>query len=130
MKKTFLLLCFVLCFAALFTSCLDLGDSDDLFSPPSWIRGTWGDTTQTYVYVFSVRNVQLSSPFYASSPFSVLYADNDVAETVTDSLYEITVSEDSTLIMNYRFEKLTSTTLSFTAISLSHTTGPLQLVKE
>jgi Trk-type K+ transport system membrane component len=80
MKKTFLFLCFALCFVALFTACLEPAGSDDLFSPPSWIRGTWGDSTAHYVYTFTTRDIAMTSGFSRTAGFSVLYENKNVVK--------------------------------------------------
>jgi hypothetical protein len=130
MKKSLLFLCLSLCFAALFTGCLEPGDSDDLFSPPSWIRGTWGDSTAHHVYTFTLHDVAMTSAYYMTAGFSTLYEENDVVETMTDSLYEFTVSEDSVFLVSYHFQKLTATTLNFTWVNSVGPGGPIELVKE
>ena len=130
MKKILLFICLTFCFVVLFTGCLEPGDSDDLFSPPSWIRGTWGDSTAHYVYTFTLHDIALTSGYSRTAGYSTLFEDYDVVETITDSLYEFTVSADSVFAISYRFQKLTATTLNFTWINTAGTGGPLELVKE
>lgn len=129
MKKTLLFLCFALCFVVLFTSCLEPGDSDDTFSPPGWIRGTWADTSLYHVYVFTAHTVTLRSA-YSIANISTIYADDDVLETITDSLYQFEINPDSVLWVTYRYELLAADTLNFTRITAAGTVGPIELVKE
>lgn len=131
MKKTLLFVCFALCFVALFTSCLEPGE-EDLFNPPSWIRGTWEDSTATLTYTFTTHGISTSitSPYHAIAILSGMYEDNDVVETITDSLYEFTVSDSGVFMISYHFQKLTATTLNYTRINAAGTVGPMELTKE
>ncbi len=129
MKKTFLFICLAFCFAVLFTGCLGLESSDGSFSPPGWIRGTWQDTTLENIYIFTAHTITVRG-IYTAANISSMYADDNVVEIITDSLYQFTVNPDSVSVSIYRYELLTATTLNFTRILPTQTTGPLELEKQ
>ncbi len=129
MKKTFLLICLAFCFAVLFTGCLEPASSDGTFSPPGWIRGTWEDSTLDNVHTFTAHTVTLRSAYTAAN-ISSMYADDNVVEIITDSLYQFTVNSDSVFVVTCCYELLTATTLNFTQISPTQTIGPIELEKQ
>lgn len=97
-------------------------------SPPSWIRGTWSNGTGYYRFEFSSHNIKqlmddsvmidFSSPSYTVSE-----------KTKTSSIYSVDLEGPSGTV-NYKFEKETNTTLSFTMTVNSQSLGTITLEKE
>jgi len=129
MKKTLLFICLAFCFVVLFTGCLGLESSDGSFSPPRWIRGTWQDTSQSNIFIFTAHTVTQRT-IYTSANISSMYADDNVVEVITDSLYQFAINPDSVSTVSYRYELLTATTLNFTRITPTETTEPVELEKQ
>lgn len=95
-----------------FAGCSDAGnDPEDYadFSPPSWIIGTWQDSSDTVSYTFTSDNITMDSSS-TSINFKEAYKEANVSENITDSLYEATV-EGEGISAVYKFEKTSSTTV-------------------
>src|SRR6056297_351531 len=111
-------------------------DPDDtttgaLFSPPSWIIGTWQDAYDTNSYTFESDNITFESSTTTVN-FKEAYKEADVSENITDSMYEATVEieSDGTVYTSvYKFEKTSTTAVDYSITTSGVTTGPIELIK-
>lgn len=115
-----------------FLALLGCGDgtgSSSKFTPPSWTYGTWSDPTGMVAYTFSSDNI-VSKANSLSVDFKTTYASATVTEDPkTESEYKVTVIISGTE-SDYRFVKLTATTVNYWITSLGTTVGPITLTKQ
>ncbi len=100
-------------------------DSTSKFTPPSWIYGTWNDTTGNITYTFSSDNI-VSIMSSITVDFKTVYASVTVTEDPkTDNEYKVMFSA-SGQEYDLRFVKLTATTVNYWNTSV----GPIELTKQ
>ena len=103
-------------------------------SPPSWIIGTWGDSGDTLTWAFSADNaVHRGKTISATVNFKDLEQSvpGSVSETANSStVYELTLTESSTAVGVYRFERQSPTELHYSISSSGVDIGPLALTRQ
>lgn len=134
MKKRVVIALSIIVSSVLFFSC-GIFDFSDKFTPPTWIQGTWSDTSDMIIYTFESSNViQTISTSESDSEsdlpidLSLVLFSATVTEISNDSLYSFTVDQ-SGLITSYWFEKTSDTTLDYSVTIEDSTYSLLELVK-
>lgn len=94
--------------------------------PPSWIIGTWSDSTKAITWVFTSDNVTTSTAF-STVDFGELYADGSVEETSTSTSYALTQTT-SGLTATYTFEQVSATSINYSISSVP--AGEILLTKQ
>ncbi|MGD1822825.1 MAG: hypothetical protein ACPKM0_08705 [Pleomorphochaeta sp.] len=129
-NKSFLLFILMIIFVISVTGC-SLGISSSQINPPSWIIGTWSESTDTLDFEFSNDDIIQESVGIKIDYKEALESDSlsISKETSTDSKYSITMS-DSSDTSTLSFEKVSDTKLNYSVSSSGVTVGPIELTKE
>jgi hypothetical protein len=129
-KKSFVPTIVLLGFVIFLTGC-SLSMSSNALNPPSWIIGSWSDSSDTISFEFKSDNIIQKTSGISIDYQEVLESESSATynETSQSSTYSIYIS-DSSGNATYTFTKVTDTTIECTITSSGITIGPIELEKE
>lgn len=113
-KKSRLKGCILLLFFILLLSCaVEIIPKINKFNPPSWIYGTYQDSTKNNIYCFTENNIVATITNNIEIDFDVAFSKAEVKEEKTNVLYKITIVSKEVNAM-YKFEYITTTKINYT----------------
>lgn len=126
--KIFLLKgCVLLLFIILLLSCsVEIIPKINKFNPPSWIYGTYQDSTKNNIYCFTENNIVATITNNIEIDFDAAFSKAEVKEEKTNTLYKITINSQD-LISVYKFEYITLTKINYSVSANGITAGNITL---
>ena len=107
------------------TTSSNQNNSSSLFSPPSWIQGTWRDSTflslgqpNFNTFEFTINNIYSTSSGVGTQDLGTIHsnANSTVSEIEDNSKYYTTITTTSGQTQKMYFVKKTNNTLSYTLV--------------